>query len=111
MHHKQDILLYKNRLPKFNNQSNERLVQTKHGHVVQKSIKVLKSIRVVVIVQAGGCVVQAPGTTKATVRTASMITFMSKVYCYTRRITFQSGSLQAMQIWYAVPFSHSANGI
>ena len=50
-----------------NNQSNERLILMKHGHFVHKSIKVLKSIRVVVIVQAGSCVVQAPGTTKSTV--------------------------------------------
>ena len=49
------------------NQSNERLILMKHGHFVHKSIKVLKSIRVVVIVQAGSCVVQAPGTTKSTV--------------------------------------------
>ena len=56
-----------------NNQSNERLILMKHGHFVHKSIKVLKSIRVVVIVQAGSCVVQAPGTTKATVRTKDSI--------------------------------------
>jgi hypothetical protein len=48
------------------NQSNERLILMKHGHFVHKSIKVLKSIRVVVIVQA-------PGTTKATVRTKDSI--------------------------------------
>jgi len=41
-----------------------------------------------------------------------MITLMSKVYYYTRRITFQSGSLQAMQILlYAVPFSLSGYDI
>lgn len=73
MHHRQDLLLYKNRLPKFNNQSNEWLILTKYGHFVHTSVKVLKSIRLVVTVQAGSCIVQAPGTTKATVRTVSVI--------------------------------------
>lgn len=64
----QDAPQTRHRLPKFNNQSNERLILTKHGHFVHESIKVLTSVGVLVIVQAGSCVVQAPGTTKATVK-------------------------------------------